>query len=83
MNLYRLGLEWLENPVKNPEKTIKITKIDRNKLSVDGAKSRVPRCNATVRPYGQAEKGRRSGKTVCTTGQLQVLCQDLTTLRTP
>lgn len=59
MNLYRLGLEWLENPVKNPEKTIKITKIDRNKLSVDGAESRAPRCNATARhgpPYVRTDK---------------------------
>lgn len=82
MNLYRLGLDWIKNPVKNPEKTIKITKIDRNKLSVDGVESRTPRCNATACSNEQEEKGRRC-KTVCTTGQLQVLCQSSTTLCTP
>lgn len=82
MNLYRLGLEWLENPTIKPEK-IKIKNIDRNKLSVDGAESRAPRCNAPVRPTGEPKKGRRYQKTVLTTGQLQVLRQSSMTLRTP
>lgn len=81
MNLFLMGKHWNDNPALVSNE-IKLTK-DGNKVPVFGAKSRVPRCNATVRPYGQAEKGRRSGKTVCTTGQLQVLCQGLTTLRTP
>ena len=81
MNLFLMGKHWNANPalVSNEIRLMK----DGNKVPVFGAKSRVPRCNAPARPNGQTEKGRRSEKTVCTTGQLQVLRQGFTTLRTP
>lgn len=81
MNLFLMGKHWDDNPelVSNEIRLMK----DGNKVPVFGAKSRVPRCNALARPNGQAEKGRRPEKVVCTTGQLQVLCQSSTTLRTP
>ena len=81
MNLFLMGKHWNDNPeVMSNE--IRLMK-DGNKVPIFGAKSRVPRCNAPACPNGQAEKGRRSEKTVCTTGQLQVLCQSSTTLHTP
>ena len=81
MNLFLMGKHWNANPdlVSNEIRLMK----DGNKVPVFGAKSRVPRCNAPARPNEQTEKGRRSEKTVCTTGQLQVLRQGFTTLRTP
>ena len=81
MNLFLMGKHWNTNPelVSNGIKLMK----DGNKVPVFGAKSRVTRCNATARPKGQAEKGRRFEKAVCTTGQLQVLCQSPTNLHTP
>ena len=81
MNLFLMGKHWNTNP-ELVSSEIKLMK-DGNKVPVFGAKSRVPRCNATARPKGQAEKGRRFEKAVCTTGQLQVLCQSPTTLHTP
>ena len=81
MNLFLMGKHWKDNP-ELVSHEIKLMK-DGNKVPVFGAKSRVPRCNATYCPLGQDEKGRRSEKTVCTTGQLQVLCKSSTTLRTP
>ena len=70
MNLFLMGKHWNDNPeVMSNE--IRLMK-DGNKVPIFGAKSRVPRCNATACPLGQAEKGRRLEKTVCTTGQLQV-----------
>ena len=70
MNLFLMGNYWNDNPALVSSE-IKLMK-DGNKVPLFGAKSRVPRCNATDCPLGQAEKGRRSEKTVCTTGQLQV-----------
>lgn len=81
MNLFLMGKCWNDNPALMSSE-IRLTK-DGNKFPVFGAKSRVPRCNATACTKGQAEKGRRLEKVVCTTGQLQVLCQSSTTLRTP
>lgn len=81
MNLFLMGKHWNDNP-ELVSGGIKLMK-DGNKVPVFGDKSRVPRCNAPACPNGQAEKGRRSEKTVCTTVQLQVLCQSFTTLRTP
>ena len=81
MNLFLMGNHWNDNPELVPSE-IRLMK-DGNKVPIFGAKSRVPRCNATVRPNGQAEKGRRLEKAVLTTGQLQVLRQSSTTLRTP
>ena len=80
MNLFLMGKYWNDNP-ELVSSEIKLTK-DGNRVPVFGAKSRVPRCNATACPNGQAEKGRRSEKSVCTTGQLQVR-QGFMTLRTP
>ena len=80
MNLFLMGNHWNDNPeVMSNE--IRLMK-DGNKVPIFGAKSRVPRCNAPARPNGQAEKGRRPEKVVCTTGQLQVR-QGFATLRTP
>lgn len=92
MNLHLMGQEWLKTPDIEPEEI----SIIRSKSPDYGAESRVPvkqnysayRCNATARPKGRAEKGRRSkdnkSKTVTdTTGQLQVIRQSSTTLRTP
>ena len=79
MNLFLMGKCWNDNP-ELVSSEIKLTK-DGNRVPVFGAKSRVPRCNAPDCPNGQSEKGRRSEKTVCTTGQLQVR-QCFTTLRT-
>ena len=79
MNLFLMGNHWNANP-ELVSSEIRLTK-DGNRVPVFGAKSRVPRCNAPARPNGQTEKGRRSEKTVCTTGQLQVR-QGFTTLRT-
>ena len=81
MNLFLMGKYWNDHP-ELVSSEIKLTK-DGNRVPVFGAKSRVPRCNATACPNGQAGKGRRSEKTVCTTGQLQVLRQSSTTLHTP
>ena len=81
MNLFLMGKHWNANPALVSNE-IRLTK-DGNKFPVFGAKSRVPRCDAPARPNGQAEKGRRLEKVVCTTGQLQVLCQSHETLRTP
>ena len=81
MNLFLMGKHWNDNP-DLVSSGIRLTK-DGNKVPVFGAKSRVPRCNAPACPKGRTEKGRRSEKTVCTTGQLQVLCKSSTTLRTP
>ena len=81
MNLFLMGKCWNDNP-ELVSREIRLMK-DGNKVPVFGAKSRVPRCNAPARPLGQAEKGRRLEKVVCTTGQLQVLCKSSTTLRTP
>lgn len=81
MNLFLMGKHWNDNPALVSNE-IRLTK-DGNRVPVFGAKSRVPRCNATARPKGQAEKGRRLEKAVLTTGQLQVLCQSSTTLHTP
>ena len=81
MNLFLMGNYWNDNPelVSNEIRLMK----DGNNVPVFGAKSRVPRCNATDCPLGQAEKGRRLEKAVLTTWQLQVLRQSSTTLRTP
>ena len=81
MNLFLMGKHWNANPALVSNE-IRLTK-DGNKVPVFGAKSRVPRCNAPACPLGQAEKGRRSEKSVCTTGQLQVSRKSSTTLRTP
>lgn len=70
MNLFLMGKCWNDNP-ELVSREIRLMK-DGNKVPVFGAKSRVSRCNAPARPLGQAEKGRRLEKTVCTTGQLQV-----------
>ena len=81
MNLFLMGKHWNENP-ELVSSEIKLMK-DGNRVPVFGAKSRVPRCNAPARPNGRTEKGRRIEESVCTTGQLQVLCKSSTTLRTP
>ena len=81
MNLFLMGKCWNDNP-ELVSREIRLMK-DGNKVPVFGAKSRVPRCNATACSTEQAEKGRRLEKVVCTTGQLQVLRQGFTTLRTP
>lgn len=81
MNLFLMGNYWNDNP-ELVSSEIRLMK-DGNNVPVFGAKSRVPRCNATDCPLGQAEKGRRLEKAVLTTGQLQVLRQSSTTLRTP
>ena len=79
MNLFLMGKHWNGNS-ELVSSEIRLTK-DGNIVPVFGAKSRVPRCNATSCPNGRAEKGRRSEKVVLTTGQLQVR-QGFTTLRT-
>ena len=81
MNLFLMGKHWNDNPALVSSE-IRLTK-DGNKFPVFGAKSRVPRCNAPAFLNWQAEKGRRSEKSVCTTGQLQVSRKSSTTLRTP
>ena len=70
MNLFLMGKHWNDNP-ELVSSEIRLMK-NGNRVPVFGAKSRVPRCNAPACPNGQAEKGRRSEKVVCTTGQLQV-----------
>ena len=70
MNLFLMGNYWNDNPALVSSK--KKQKKEGKKDPTFGATSRDPRCNATACPLGQAEKGRRLEKTVCTTGQLQV-----------
>lgn len=84
MNLCLMGQEGLKTPETKPNEI----KIIRSKSPDYGAESRVPDCKSfDVTPRhalsGEPKKGRRSKIVTDTTGQLQVLRQSLTTLRTP
>lgn len=80
MNLCLLGHDWLKTPEIEPKEI----KIIRSKSPVYGAESRVPDATPRQALTSKPKKGRSSQKTVTdTSGQLQVLRQYLTTLRTP
>ena len=79
MNLNLIGQEWLKTLETEPKEI----SIDVSKSHIYGAESCVPDVTPRKNAKRSCAKGRRSRKTVLTTGQLQVLRQGYTALRTP
>lgn len=79
MNLNLMGQEWLKTLETEPKEI----SIDVSKPHIYGAESCVPDVTPRKNASLSFAKGRRSRKTVLTTGQLQVLRQGHTALRTP
>lgn len=80
MNLCLMGQKWLKTPETEPKEI----SIDVSKSHIYGAESCVPDVTPRHALSGVPKKGRRPQKvTTDTTGQLQVLRQSPSTLRTP